>query len=587
MDGIKEFFRPTELNGENQMYCDRCGHKVDATITDVIKHHPDVLILLLKRCEFNYHYMSYVKTRCSVEVPYTLQIPESQTYELYAVVDHLGDLRGGHYTATIRIPEEHEDTWYNFNDTSGTRLYYQPFQVDNTEKSESAYLLFYRKKHAATEELMEMHTNQSLRPSNTNNSDQCQEVGNEAEEADVRKNAAVNFSVIKNGETITGDKTLLFKNTPLQEDVRGHENVGQAIVNYDFILKVTDKPAVQDHVNNQDERIDGQKGQMDLIPERDEQTEKEEEPLTKHRNSHKDYQGDEGSDSVRQDTGEYEGGTQNIGKHYSLKYASVEAYKQTTGEIRLLPEYGSQDDQTGSDRMQIVPKGNNQWQKQGDSSRFLIGRIEKEVKGDTSVHNVIYSTHKDIGVETLTRDVRDDRWEQKGADTYFQRSKITKEKPDHSEAVKLESMRLEDVGQKTTEKIISVTHISQSVGGVEIWSKAQQNEGDSKQNQSEGNRTLKERLTEKQGADNNENVRLESFQPNARSGFQGVTEGGRHSKKPSLRVRVIDEEHTEILSASKHSSKSKTIIRITLDETVQDATKWQESQRNIRRSLNI
>lgn len=43
---------------------------------DVMKHHPDVLPLLLKRFEFSYHDMSYVKISCAVEVPYTLQISD-------------------------------------------------------------------------------------------------------------------------------------------------------------------------------------------------------------------------------------------------------------------------------------------------------------------------------------------------------------------------------------------------------------------------------------------------------------------------------------------------------------------------------
>ncbi|XP_039899487.1 uncharacterized protein LOC120740976 isoform X3 [Simochromis diagramma] len=159
VDGIDDFFRMTELNGENQMYCDQCDDKVDATTKDVMKHHPDVLPLLLKRFEFSYHDMSYVKISCAVEVPYTLQIPDSQTYELYAVVDHVGDLRSGLYSARIKIEEEHGDRWYNFDDARVTELDYEPFQVDNTEKSQSAYLLFYRKsKDAAAEVVKEMRS---------------------------------------------------------------------------------------------------------------------------------------------------------------------------------------------------------------------------------------------------------------------------------------------------------------------------------------------------------------------------------------------------------------------------------------------
>lgn len=101
---------------------------------------------------------------------------QSQTYELYAVVDHVGDLRSGLYSARIKIEEEHGDRWYNFDDPGVTevrllvfsslllkhitkqpcctvmyyrggerdrsyvsllfpsQLDYQPFQVDNTEK---------------------------------------------------------------------------------------------------------------------------------------------------------------------------------------------------------------------------------------------------------------------------------------------------------------------------------------------------------------------------------------------------------------------------------------------------------------------
>ncbi|XP_070710768.1 uncharacterized protein [Pempheris klunzingeri] len=144
VDGIEEYFRASDLSGGNQVYCDRCDAKSDATIKCVMRRHPDVLMLLLKRFEFDYRYMTYVKISCTVEVPYTLQIPENQTYELYAVVDHFGDLRGGHYTAAIKSQDD--EKWYDFNDTSVTLLRYQPFQVDSFEKSDSAYLLFYRKK---------------------------------------------------------------------------------------------------------------------------------------------------------------------------------------------------------------------------------------------------------------------------------------------------------------------------------------------------------------------------------------------------------------------------------------------------------
>nr|XP_040035891.1 ubiquitin carboxyl-terminal hydrolase 17-like protein B isoform X5 [Gasterosteus aculeatus aculeatus] len=143
-DDIEKYFRASHFSGKDQLYCDKCEEKSDATITCEIKHHPEVLMLLLKRFEFDYQYMTYVKINQTVKVPFTLQIPENQTYELYAVVDHVGDLRGGHYTATIR-PQD-DEKWYHFDDTRVSLMDYQPFQVDNFKTSTHAYLLFYRMK---------------------------------------------------------------------------------------------------------------------------------------------------------------------------------------------------------------------------------------------------------------------------------------------------------------------------------------------------------------------------------------------------------------------------------------------------------
>ncbi|MEQ2162419.1 hypothetical protein GOODEAATRI_019557, partial [Goodea atripinnis] len=149
-NGIKMFFTPTIFDGENQMYCDNCDVKVDATRKYVIIHHPDVLLLMLKRFDFSYKHMSYIKINCYADVPHTLRVPENQTYELYAVVEHCGDLRGGHYKAIIR-PKDEEVQWYIFNDTNVTPLGQNPFPDNvNIVNSKDAYLLFYRKKDSCS-----------------------------------------------------------------------------------------------------------------------------------------------------------------------------------------------------------------------------------------------------------------------------------------------------------------------------------------------------------------------------------------------------------------------------------------------------
>ncbi|RVE60452.1 hypothetical protein OJAV_G00181110 [Oryzias javanicus] len=109
-DGINEFFKESYFTGEDQMYCEHCDTKVDACTKYVVKHHPEVLILLLKRFDFSYSYMTYIKINDTVDVTTSLKIPENQTYELYAVVDHVGDLRSGHYTSRIRSQVDRR--WY-------------------------------------------------------------------------------------------------------------------------------------------------------------------------------------------------------------------------------------------------------------------------------------------------------------------------------------------------------------------------------------------------------------------------------------------------------------------------------------------
>ncbi|XP_014834842.1 PREDICTED: ubiquitin carboxyl-terminal hydrolase 47-like [Poecilia mexicana] len=148
-DGIQEFLKDVEFCGEDQMYCDECKYKCDTTIKYKLKHHPEILILLLKRFEYNYHRMSYSKDSRAVDVCYTIDLPENQTYELYALVEHVGSLTGGHYTATIK-PED-EDRWYKFNDSSVTLVGKQTFQK-KFERSQSAHLLFYRKRNTEGED---------------------------------------------------------------------------------------------------------------------------------------------------------------------------------------------------------------------------------------------------------------------------------------------------------------------------------------------------------------------------------------------------------------------------------------------------
>ncbi|XP_029522545.1 ubiquitin carboxyl-terminal hydrolase 47-like isoform X3 [Oncorhynchus nerka] len=67
-------------------------------------------------------------------------------YELYAVVDHVGSLRGGHYTARIKSYDDHN--WYVFDDSYVRQPNPQSISHMNNERSQSVYLLMYKKSRA-------------------------------------------------------------------------------------------------------------------------------------------------------------------------------------------------------------------------------------------------------------------------------------------------------------------------------------------------------------------------------------------------------------------------------------------------------
>ena len=68
--------------------------------------------------------------------PYVCGYDTNNTYELYAVCNHMGGAFGGHYTANVRVG----DTWYCFNDTNVSRIESKDAVTAN------AYTLFWRKR---------------------------------------------------------------------------------------------------------------------------------------------------------------------------------------------------------------------------------------------------------------------------------------------------------------------------------------------------------------------------------------------------------------------------------------------------------
>ncbi|XP_058852435.1 ubiquitin carboxyl-terminal hydrolase 47 isoform X5 [Acipenser ruthenus] len=71
--GLLDFLKTELLEGDNQSYCDKCEMKTDTETRYYFQRLPQILTLHLKRFEFDYYQMSYVKIQCPVEIPLELQ----------------------------------------------------------------------------------------------------------------------------------------------------------------------------------------------------------------------------------------------------------------------------------------------------------------------------------------------------------------------------------------------------------------------------------------------------------------------------------------------------------------------------------
>ncbi|KAM6959912.1 ubiquitin carboxyl-terminal hydrolase 12-like [Tautogolabrus adspersus] len=153
--GLEAFFKGEKFCGDNKIYCTHCNKKQNAVFGCEVTQHPEILTLLLKRFSFDYKRRCHVKLHCKVEVPQTLHMMRCE-YDLYALVDHFGDLTGGHYTAQIKSFET--QGWYHFNDDIVRGVTYPLFGAgDECLRSCTAYLLMYRKVRKHPEKSDEGH----------------------------------------------------------------------------------------------------------------------------------------------------------------------------------------------------------------------------------------------------------------------------------------------------------------------------------------------------------------------------------------------------------------------------------------------
>ena len=135
-----EFYQKIDnFFGENQIFCNRCNTKRDASFRMILYSLPNYLIIILNREKGNIY-------KCEVEMPEILNLEKyvqdktnGYMYDLYGCICHLGpSSESGHFIAYCR--HKFNNRWHLYNDSV----------VKEIRKSEdlfkgTPYILFYQK----------------------------------------------------------------------------------------------------------------------------------------------------------------------------------------------------------------------------------------------------------------------------------------------------------------------------------------------------------------------------------------------------------------------------------------------------------
>jgi len=152
-DCLELYCRSEVLEGENTWYCSKCKAHVNSIKKIDLWMLPPILIVQLKRFKFHPGTTGgrLKRTKLHQNIQYPLKNwdlssilkssnHERPLYDLYSIINHVGDLGSGHYTA--KALNRVDNHWYDFNDSYCRRS--DGFGT-NYNASSSAYCLFYNR----------------------------------------------------------------------------------------------------------------------------------------------------------------------------------------------------------------------------------------------------------------------------------------------------------------------------------------------------------------------------------------------------------------------------------------------------------
>ena len=136
------------MEGENAWFNESLGKKQNVYKRLVYWSLPEIMVIDIKRFEYNHNTDSFVKNQSNIKIPienvsFSKYVEgynkESYVYDLYGICNHHGDENFGHYTSTIKTADSR---WFNFNDSTVKEIHIKGSEIIGN----TPYCLFYRKK---------------------------------------------------------------------------------------------------------------------------------------------------------------------------------------------------------------------------------------------------------------------------------------------------------------------------------------------------------------------------------------------------------------------------------------------------------
>ena len=137
------------MEGDNAWFNETLGKKQNVYKQLVYWSLPEIMVIDIKRFEYNPNTDSFVKNQSNIRIPienvnFSKYVEgynkDSYIYDLYGICNHHGDETFGHYTSTIKTADS---KWFNFNDSNIKEISIKGSEIIGN----TPYCLFYRKKN--------------------------------------------------------------------------------------------------------------------------------------------------------------------------------------------------------------------------------------------------------------------------------------------------------------------------------------------------------------------------------------------------------------------------------------------------------